>query len=1224
MKKSKKLLSLLLAALMAVSSLTVGFYAIAADATSDAAATAEQNTDPAMAALESEIDAFYDAGYASALFSESNADYEAANKAFDSIMANLKALTEEQKLELKISYYMFVLYYATEKVGRENSSLTKDNAKIYGLKKGEDGGYDKLVELVGAFPKDYDAAIDTMASVFTTVDGKMFNTSFDFQKSANGYAHYEKSVEAIKKLSPAAVAFAQYLYVSGTGQYVYCSSPTSSATYLFNNLATIAKNYYQDKDSKNNPSSVNFSTFASGSGANRVWKSGQSAVTYKEAMEKYYNALLADAIPYSRQSYNALVDIFSAIYGSSVKTAADTVYDVVLKWQTVKSATAEELNAEIEKAEKAVAAVTDADSAAFLNSIMSNSSCALVVNITYALNAEDYNEKLSAPEAYSNQIKISQKNANTVISEMKDYLEEIEQNALLNDFYDYMSNLDVTNPTDSKVQEAMDVYLTLNSDFQKKVSADVKAKLIKFVTDNFINYMNKVDMNNITKDVQETSLYKYRLMGDFKSEISDDLYNKLLEIQYPILDKDNLSSQISAFVPTQIVRPDSDVAYTTGGIQSAVDSFWNIVQNLVLPMVASDLDLSKGLEPILEDNLYTDSIIEAIFDLYATLSHSDLDLGVMGFTLGSVINIIMKPSGIAKQLSEDKFAKAAALIGAAADLDEVAAIDFSAADFGFKNGDRQGFIDALLASLRPITTFLEPNKSVAGLINIDIKMFDYYSDGTYVQGVYSNLLPLLEELGMSDLPTAEEYEANYYAVKEEKGQNAADDEFLRPILDHLFTDVVDLLSPNIIDGLIKVLPRLAQVVLNLQSTLQNVFPQMDILSGLGDSLDLSADAINNMLTGSPIDLSGLVGSKCSLQLKAIDWERFANACTVSAAESSALDHAYYLLRTGTTDLVFTELFYYIYDVAFADADNYAAIKQIINSKLDNTIAGIVVMVTDQLHYAGAVEAYRMFLNLFGAEYGDEILRVTLSRPEINYAGSVQRPLVTVADKYGNQLTYKRDFKVDFSNWNSTDVGTYAVKVTFLGNYVDEDPQIFTYKIVPQKGVTPELNRIAITRTGTVQRPLVTVKTYGGRSLTYKKDFTVDYSDWNSTEVGRYTVTVTMIGNYAGSYTYAYYINPRPTSLLSSTKGLKGVSKGFEVKWNKQNQYTTGYQIMYATKSDFSNAKWTWVANPEATGVTIKGRAINTKYYVKIRTYKTINSNNFFSDWGAVRTVKTTK
>ncbi len=165
--------------------------------------------------------------------------------------------------------------------------------------------------------------------------------------------------------------------------------------------------------------------------------------------------------------------------------------------------------------------------------------------------------------------------------------------------------------------------------------------------------------------------------------------------------------------------------------------------------------------------------------------------------------------------------------------------------------------------------------------------------------------------------------------------------------------------------------------------------------------------------------------------------------------------------------------------------------------------------------------------------------------------------------------------------------------------------------------TIKLNRNVITTNGTVQRPTVTVTDSKGKALTYKKDFVVEYSNFNSKNVGRYTVTVKLIGNYSGTKTFPYYINPKPTEFVPSNKGgFKAISRGFTIKWNKQSSQTTGYQIQYATKRDFSNAATITIANPNTTSYTSKGRAGNTRYYVRVRTYKKIGNGTFYSNWNS--------
>lgn len=176
-----------------------------------------------------------------------------------------------------------------------------------------------------------------------------------------------------------------------------------------------------------------------------------------------------------------------------------------------------------------------------------------------------------------------------------------------------------------------------------------------------------------------------------------------------------------------------------------------------------------------------------------------------------------------------------------------------------------------------------------------------------------------------------------------------------------------------------------------------------------------------------------------------------------------------------------------------------------------------------------IGTYTVTVNMIGNYKGSKTYKYyisdgksTLSRTKINYVGTVQRPTVKVTDAKGKELVYKKDFTVSYSNWNSKNVGKYTVTVKMIGKY--SGSVTYDYSIVPQTNVTPKLNRTYIKKTGTVQRPTVTVKDYKNNTLTYKKDFTVDYSDWNSKNEGVYTVTVKLKGNYSGTRTYKYYIN----------------------------------------------------------------------------------------------------
>ena len=68
---------------------------------------------------------------------------------------------------------------------------------------------------------------------------------------------------------------------------------------------------------------------------------------------------------------------------------------------------------------------------------------------------------------------------------------------------------------------------------------------------------------------------------------------------------------------------------------------------------------------------------------------------------------------------------------------------------------------------------------------------------------------------------------------------------------------------------------------------------------------------------------------------------------------------------------------------------------------------------------------------------------------------------------------------------------------------------------------------------------------------------------------------------------------------------------------------TGYQIQYATKKDFSNAKKVTVKGAKTTKATIKKLKAKKTYYVRIRTYKKCAVFwNAYSSWSKAKKIKT--
>ncbi len=69
---------------------------------------------------------------------------------------------------------------------------------------------------------------------------------------------------------------------------------------------------------------------------------------------------------------------------------------------------------------------------------------------------------------------------------------------------------------------------------------------------------------------------------------------------------------------------------------------------------------------------------------------------------------------------------------------------------------------------------------------------------------------------------------------------------------------------------------------------------------------------------------------------------------------------------------------------------------------------------------------------------------------------------------------------------------------------------------------------------------------------------------------------------------------------------------------------TGYEVVYWTKVDFSDAKFVPVKMAAATDKSISDLKKGTRYYVKIRAYKTMGGYTFYSNWSAIKELTLTK
>ena len=214
--------------------------------------------------------------------------------------------------------------------------------------------------------------------------------------------------------------------------------------------------------------------------------------------------------------------------------------------------------------------------------------------------------------------------------------------------------------------------------------------------------------------------------------------------------------------------------------------------------------------------------------------------------------------------------------------------------------------------------------------------------------------------------------------------------------------------------------------------------------------------------------------------------------------------------------------------------------------------------------------------------------------------------------------------------SATKVGKYTVTVTLNDktNTTWADGSTADLKLTWE--ITKPSNTITVKNvTKTASTKTQTVK-LGGKAkesakLTYKSDSKYVKVDKKGKVtiaknfVGKATITVTA----SATKTYQETVKKVTVTINPAKVKLTGVKnyKGRKLKayW-KKNTKGTGYQVQYSTSSKFKSAKTVTVKGCKNTSKNITKLTKNKKYYVRVRTYKTVGKVNYYSGWSNVKSI----
>jgi len=190
----------------------------------------------------------------------------------------------------------------------------------------------------------------------------------------------------------------------------------------------------------------------------------------------------------------------------------------------------------------------------------------------------------------------------------------------------------------------------------------------------------------------------------------------------------------------------------------------------------------------------------------------------------------------------------------------------------------------------------------------------------------------------------------------------------------------------------------------------------------------------------------------------------------------------------------------------------------------------------------------------------------------------------------------------------------GMKVTYCQNCGEETDFMEILMVDKVK-----LSKDAYVYDGKAKNPSVIVTSMNGEEIspdnyTVKKLTSRKY-------VGKHGYKITFKNEYEGEKTVYFKINPKATYL---TKKPTAYRKAFKASWKKVSTQVTGYEIKYSTSKNFtkSTSNTTKVKSYKTTSKKVTGLKAKKTYYVKVRTYKTVNGVNYYSAWSKYKTVKT--
>ncbi|MBQ8503155.1 MAG: hypothetical protein IJ491_02635 [Clostridia bacterium] len=340
-------------------------------------------------------------------------------------------------------------------------------------------------------------------------------------------------------------------------------------------------------------------------------------------------------------------------------------------------------------------------------------------------------------------------------------------------------------------------------------------------------------------------------------------------------------------------NPTTQVSYTPNLGQDKYQRVLDGIDELINEFVKESGE-AETIRETLQPQIYSNSLVsELAVQVYSMLTSDQMK------QMTSLLGISLSPSALAAELTEEKFAATRNQLNKYYSWSVVKPESIT---WGFRNGDKDGFVDAMSAVFRPLDEMLRMMLA-GGKIQLFGAVDLYGSDG-----YNTAIIPLLEAFGVygDSIPGFTEYTA---AIQNQ--------DVMKPILQSL-ASLIERVLDKPVYTITEILPNLLYFINNngIEIVMKNLLhPVMKIMEQLGLSDMLNLSQITEGLDINSLMKDMLGSMELGMTLPDLDLNQFQGMGTLTSVASKRTQQGnqimIYTVDSDQTAVLITLLRYFV-------------------------------------------------------------------------------------------------------------------------------------------------------------------------------------------------------------------------------------------------------------------------------------------------------------------------